>query len=456
MKCVAFLTVFLLISSAEMSTGYRTVSGNNVSITNDLFKIFFILSPIEEKRQILNQFTLEEFVDFTQVAEYQEYMSLAAEIFGNLYENLLVICRDYWDNDKDTDYVIEKNEITFHNITTLSTFFKSFNQHITNFLFKFSSDVKNEAMFDSLRANCAATLKRFEMQLNRERDFNLFSGLTFPNVNEIIFKYCRIGNQTVDLQQVFPNVRRLTIRSTEYTSWFDKLLSSSQLTHISVDIGPKWNFPEEVTIKILENNREIKNLGIYNATPSLLRHINSHHPQIESLTLGHVSTEFEGVNDICMQSVTKFSFDGIVHFHVPITFSKLHELQWYSKPMPDDGLLDFIGKHKDTIESLVIDGTRLNETHFEKMQQLKELKKISLNYEGKTEVSEKINGLIKLVQANPKLVVLRFRGAEKNERLLKDFKASGLEGWVESFEQHSRDEGDICLVKQQILRYQVD
>lgn len=449
MKCVVCPVLSLLILlfvPIKLSTGL-IFKHKNVSITNDLFKVLFILLPIEEKQDILSQLTVKELLDFVQVKEYEEYHPLAVEVYGKSYGHMIVGNHIYTQIGEAPDFVVKSNEIVFFNATALTKFLASFHEHIKHFKLLFLSDNINEMILDSLSEN--STLKRLQMRLNRERDFDLLNGRSFGSVEEISFDFCRIGNQTVDLSHVFPSVRRFSAFFTEYSPWFDRLLASPSMTHLQVFIAPN-SFSEENVIQILQNNHGIGHLRLCNATSNIVRIINEAHLRIRTLALIDSQNQLEDVDKVHMESVEKFSFErgDKVCYKVPITFSNLKELKWSSKAALDGGLLDFLDVHKDTVESLDIEDTGLSDEHWDHLTRMKELNRISLS--GRELVSIEIDQLINLIKVLPKLAVIRFNGAKRNDslELIEGLRSSGLNEWVDSFEVCSGDEGHFYLTKQ--------
>lgn len=446
--CWAFCLLTLLFVPIKLSTGL-ILNHKNVSITNDLFKVFFTLLPVEEKQDMLHEMTLPELLDFMQVKEYEEYYPLATEEYGKSYGHMLVGYRIYTQHGKEPDFVVENNEIIFFNVTALSKFLQSFNKHIKHFKLLFASDTINEVILDSLSKYCASTLKRLQMRLNREHDFDLLNGRSFAGVEEISFDFCRIGNQTVDLKQVFPNVCRFSTFFTEYSTWFDRLLESSDLTHLQVFIVPN-SFSEENVLKILQNNHKISYLRLYNATSNIVRSIGTSLSQIRTLVLIDAADHLKNAHEIHMENVGKFSFEGATDYKVPIIFSNLKELKWRSKSaLIEEGLIDFIEVHNHTLDSLEIDDMCLSDEHWEHLMHMKELKRISMSF-GADSTSVKIDRLINLIKVTPKLTFIRISEANRNDSVLlvEGLKRSGLDDWIDSFELYSRDEGNIHLTKQ--------
>lgn len=439
MKCVVFLALNLAILASKVS--FLAADGSkNLLIANhgsvhirdkESIKSFNFLSD-ETKKDVLKHLTPYELFEFIQCKEYEEYHSLAAEVYGKKHGHLAVA-----------------TDISFDDVTTLTTFLRSFNKHIRNFKLVFGaleSDALAVAM-DALFDNCATNLTRLEMRYSRGTEFNVFSGKSFPSVEELSFISCTIQNQTLDLQQVFPNVRRFSALSTEYTSWFDKILESPHLTQLQVYVTPAY-FSEDAVLKILNNNRNIRQLGLYNASPNLVRNISLCHANIDSLSLIYPSTDFNRSEEIFMQNVTEFSYEGTIDTRISISFANLKELQWRCKMKPDQ-LLEFIEKHENTIETLDLIETKINDHHLAKIQQLKQLKRISLRYRIKADDSFTTNGLIDLIKASENLLAIRLAGIQPDIRseIIECFESRLMNDWVESLDVES-DADHFYLVKQ--------
>lgn len=369
------------IKEAELlasSFGFTT----DVTVKDKVFIDYFIALPAELKKMILKNFSPKELFEFIKSDQFTEYNHLAIEAYGVTYRDLIIHIKGFLSNDPN--FIITNDEILFTHIDTFISFVDIFKNYIKNLKIDFRTFQADElyTFLQAITKNLSKTLTRLEIRNIYGRELDVIKKMSFPNVEELSFFSCYFQNYTFSLKNVFSKVHRLSIALTEFKQrdWIE--INFPGLTHLQIDMDQQ-QFTEREILRILENNRRINSLSVIECTPSLLQMINVRFPNIVNLGIIGLSKEFkENYEIIHMNHVKRFLYTEVSGFKVSsfITFEHLKELLWYSMSKADLILIDFIGKHKQQIETLEIEETVILDEHLLRMNGMTKLEKASFRF----------------------------------------------------------------------------
>lgn len=248
------LTSFLGKETKTFNLGFT----KDPNIENKVFVDNFVSLPAELKVIILGYLSPKELLEFIQIEEFKEYRDLATAAFGIAYKSHSIGYRLI----KKDDIVVENGDISISNLTTFTTFLKLFNKHVKSLKVDNSAfrDDELQTVLDAVDEHCANTLTKLEIRQMFGNELAQIKEMTFPNVEEFFIFSNYFRNQSLDLEDAFPNVRRLTVTNTRFTdrNWIDKSFSNLNALHVDLN----RDFKETEVVKLLEKNPGITTLGL--------------------------------------------------------------------------------------------------------------------------------------------------------------------------------------------------
>lgn len=422
---------------------------DDININSKIFIGYFVTLPAEIKKIILCYLSVSELFEFIQNEEFAAYHELAAEAYGQIYGEWTVMVKDHrYITGKG--FTVSNGEVHFGNTTKFITFLLSFNRHIKSLKIEFSSFAELHDVIAAISI-CAKTLTKFDIRYTHDNDFDFIKNISFPNVEELVLWANNFRDYVLDLNETFPNVRRLATTINRFTdrTWIER--NFSNLTHLQIDMGRDY-FNEEEIVRILEKNSKITNLGIVKATPSILRIINEHFPNIVNLGVVLLDESFaENRKTISMEHVERFFFDDPIDMELQhfISFEKLKEIQWHSRAEPERLLIDFVKKHQHQIEALGIVNTVILDEHLAQMGSLKMLRRASFRFDKDENETITENGVFEFFISNQNLSEIHLFDAKQELRrnLDMNFKSSGIKGWMQTFDPDSTEAGHVHIIK---------
>lgn len=456
MKSVPFLivTVLLISSVNSLKNHEKIISSSNFS--NDvnlrglaLAKHFTDL-PAELKLIVLKNFSPEELFELTQNPDFAEYHHLATAAYGLIHKSTAIHFKL-----NSEDFAYENDAIHFRNVTTLIKFLQSFKKYITNVKINFLNLVDNEmhTIFHTIAECCAETLSRLEIRHAsvQELEFMQTCDISFPNIHQLSFFACFLENQKINIEQNFPNVRRLSTTYTFFTvrTWIEE--NFSNLTHLQLHVSKFAHFSEVEVIRILHRfNQTLTTLSLINPSPDLLRQINANFPKIVNLGIISLPKSFTRNRErVSMEHVEQFSFESSIRFEFShfIQIPKLKTLRW--RGHSEHLLCDFVKNHNGTIQTLEVAEADILDVHLEKMENMLRLESASIRYNPETNISITATGFIDFVKSNVKLTTFRLN--EANSKLRQEiytaFNSSGISGSIEMLDPFLPENGNVVLVK---------
>lgn len=439
------------ISSIEQRDGLALGFTHDVDTKVKVLVNNFVVLPAEIKKIILGHLSVGELCEFIQNAEFKEYHHLATEAYGLTYGNTPVFTR----GSKLMSNSLKDSTIHFNDHREFLSFLSTFHKYVKNLKIDFSGFTDDDLfeLIEFIEKFNAKTVTRFEFRRINGEQFNLMEIIAFRNLKELSFFACSFENQILDLKYSFPNVRQLSLKITTFTdrTWIEN--SFKHLTKLLVSIH-RDRFWEEDLISTLNNNLEVDTLGIIDCTPNLLREINDRFSNVKNLGLMGVSNEFLTTLEIHMQFVQKFLFVGMIQSELPIHFEHLEELEWHSRAQPEIALLDIVQGHRKTIEVLNIRKTLLQDHHLTQMQNITQLRKLSVHFEEGTKTMMTANGISQFITSNEHLEEIQIFGATQIlredlcERLeqLRHSKNFNRSGWIQISNSKTNNGGLVHII----------
>lgn len=413
------------------------------------FMVNFIMMPAELKRIILSFLSEKELFDFLHINELQHYHKLAAEAYGMSHGNKPLYAHNNWLSE-NVGFTMKNQGVSLTNITIFKSYLKTFNKYIKNL--KIDSASFQDSLpdiFATVAKYCANTLTRLEIRSDFYDGIETHvTNMSFPNVVELSLFSCDLYSRNLNLNQTFPNVRRLAVTFIKFSDrmWIDK--SFNKLTHLQIHFDPREaeKFTENEILRILRKNPDISSLSIVNTSPQLLEIIGEEFSNIINLGMISLSSLWSNGAMICMPNVERFVFEGAIRYDDPgfVIFDNLKEIQWHSPTEPERLLLKFIRTHRSTIETIQIAETIILDAHLAEMHNILKLRRICL-----WNATITVDALFQFIEANERLSEIELFDVSLQLRhdIHAAFNASGLNEWLELVNPQRSEFGDIHLVK---------
>lgn len=416
---------------------------SNADVTDKIFVDYFIALPAELKLIILGYLSPKDLFDFIHIENLKEYHHLAIEAYGTVYGDTVLSIRNA---KKKRNFHLENNIIHFYDLSKFQTALRVFKKKIRNLridLAAFLDYELNETV--AIISEFSNALTRLELRNIYEDDLDVIQTVSFPKIKELAFFNCEFdSHKMVQLKGIFPNVRRFSSISNqaEDPKWVER--NFSNLTHLILEVSRKFHRESDV-LQILNRNPELISLSVHWPTPNLLRTINEQFSNIVNLAFIAYANDFMGIAEINMKHIETFSFDGLIDFPMAITFENLKELRWSATSDPEDDLLNFIQKHKNTLERIEIRDADFLDEHLEKINNMTQLERFAISFLPDAEDSITAEGLFDFIRNNRKLSEVQLKEVQQYQRVevFLLFNVSGLAGNMEVFDPWSPDQGDI-------------
>lgn len=257
----------------------------------------------------------------------------------------------------DTLYVTSKSAIEF-----LSNFGHSTEKLTLNF----SSIADHQPIGNLISSQCSDSLVELNVEHFRS---GAFSGISKPfrKVENLVFAEGAPSNmkdKKVDLNKMFPEVRRLKVHTFMDGSIFDR--SFPHLTEFQANVF----FAEDCSRStFLQSNPQITNLNVKGDELEFIQAVHDNMQNLQVFTL-HVSFEFKTYRG------PKFHFDSMKELTIRniwqsfdpdiFEFKQLNKLKVQSTGMIDDMWIKFIKNNKH-IQVLDLSTTKINDTALQKL-----------------------------------------------------------------------------------------
>lgn len=186
----------------------------------------------------------------------------------------------------------------------------------------------------------------------------------FKNIEVVSFegKFNKFGSATLDLNELFPNLRALSLENIQVVNKCSIDLEFPHLKYLSIIFGSPKGLTETDIKPMLINNPQIRNLTTGRTSMRFLQFISQNLANIEALDLPHLSWDYynDGV-ELIFQSVKKLSVK-VKNDQTPdlLEFSQLTELELNCFPDFSMQCVDYILKYQNLVKLDIVGSTLEN------------------------------------------------------------------------------------------------
>lgn len=375
-----------------------------------------------------------DFYTLLSLAEVNKPFSvLAADVYRRKYGNKMVEIRQAFSIDIKTIVEFE-NRIQIENFDLISTIFKHFGSVISNVKINYQ-EAKGSRIKDILTLvnRNSESLKQIRLELDNG---NGLDGIEKPFLSvervSIAGEYERLGNEQMNLNEMFPEMRRLSLKHSMVHNQTSMALKFPHLEEFHVAFAHTKGSTENDIRKMIEQNPQIRSLSVHYSTLAFLEFISQHLPNLEHLELPYILTQYSPGNHMHFRHVKQLKIQTISeHFAVRATFEQLEKLELDSSLDVSSIWIEFIGRSNNLTKLNIIDAEISNRELAMLTNRVPNLIEISFTLGAGVEaetIETFLQRNIKLRNADLTCPIAQFSGAQFNilrNRIEKDWTISG-------------------------------
>lgn len=235
--------------------------------------------------QILDKLDFDSFVSLSQTN--RQFADLARLSFKRKFENK-TICIEapfHLELDDQLTEIYETDRITI-NSEQASLILKKFGSEISKLDIFYERIEADRAMTITKELNeyCAETITELFLSGIRQNTWPLLRK-PFANVETVTFNGQLEVTEADNLNDIFPNLRRLNLNYVLTSKSFGLNQTFPHLEHLQVKFVNLAGFQEKEATALLKSNPQLRRLSIRRATPKFLRTINELLPNLNELEL---------------------------------------------------------------------------------------------------------------------------------------------------------------------------
>lgn len=348
-----------------------------------LDKLQFTHMAPEIQLLVLEQLNITDLISMAQTNS--RFYHLALNVYRRKFQQKIIKIEE-----KSTFYergiFANENHITFQNASKASGFLRLFGHLITKLeIFDMQMNIDDaELIAENVNRFCSTSLLQFEMY-NSPNIWDKMEG-PFRNVENVTFKNQIETSEYVNLTEIFPNVRRLSLEyihsHNEYT--FDvhfPHLEHFTIGFISHEI-PGRSFTKRNFQTFSQLNRQIRGLHLMYMTYEALVIANQNFMDLEYLELSWPNWRgvIEYAEVIRFENVKRLALIFSDYIPESVVFPQLEEMEIICSSKLTDKCIEFIGK-RTTVKKLHIHNI-VHAVHTPKLSAiLPDLIELSMNWE---------------------------------------------------------------------------
>lgn len=296
--------------------------------------------------------------------------------------------------------VIKKLKITYANIDLIES------KLITRYLNKYCSDSLTELQLE----NCGGNILKY---MNRP----------FKNVEHLTFgqRLLDVSNETPLMNQTFPNVQRLSLDLTEFSSQYPGC-HLPHLIHLDLNINDLRD--ESNVIKVIESNPYVRSINLRSISPNILEIISKMQPNLQNLT----NSMFPyGVNRIHFTNVVTFKVEDSLTSPSNFSFSNLKDVRMNCYGEQCNNWIDFVRDHNN-LSRFYIGYSDMNDLQFERLSDLPNLVEMVIEHLQRNFFA--IDTVVRFLNTHPNLQTFKLGSCQDSDK--KTFKQSLEKEWETS------------------------
>lgn len=318
---------------------------------------------VDSKLLIFDNLNLEELVSIAVTNKH--FLGLAQLEFASKYSKKTIKIDDPYINAR-LKFTYKENVIHIHDYMNVLNVLKYFGHLITKLEVRYSeshsfSPVDIQEISKMISLYCSDSLKHFTVDSFQTQFFNNLKK-PFTKVEEVSVRgwFYSLESYTLYFNELFPVMRRLTLK------YIRILLTNSierefkQLEHISIDVSPGLESEHHKQINIenvIKKNPQIRSFTLGSGHWQLLTTVNQILPNIENLELINHDQErrnSDGQQEILFRNVIDFAYMGSQNLPKYLTFQKLSDFHLEAFPKRLNDMIEFV-KRNQNLKKMFID-----------------------------------------------------------------------------------------------------
>lgn len=298
---------------------------------------------IESKRLILDELDFPSLLYMAQVD--LEFNSQAGDIYQQKFAEKTIRIGQ---RNEELDNAIDIND----DETSMKLI-----EHFGTFIKKLTIDHADNSKTDEIIAKASRNCKGLEiLSVNVSRAYNAFAKVQqpFESVTDVSIKCikCKLSNEILNLNEMFPNMRKLSLNIMQLDEPQKIESRFANLKHLHLEyVRPGLEFAKSYE-KTIMFNPQVQILKIVDSTTDFLEFISKNLPNLEHLDIGYIQRAAT-LNEILFASVKSLTVrSGVNYLSHYISFDQLEEFT--SEYFGDvSEWINFLGRHS-TVRKLTI------------------------------------------------------------------------------------------------------